>query len=126
MTRSEPTVEYFTDAAAFVGAAEECLAAEPVVNNVISTVADRAARCGAPVYTPAERRGHGYASAAVAQVSRRLLAEGARVCLFTDRANPVSNHVYAELGFTAVTDMANHTVAESATVRAYQAPSRRM
>lgn len=67
------------------------------------------ARIG-PVYTPVERRGHGYASAAVAEVGRRLLACGARVCLFTDQANPVSNHVYRQLGFRAVTDMANHSI----------------
>ena len=68
-----------------------------------------AARIG-PVYTPKERRGRGYASAAVAEVSRRLLEAGARVCLFTDQDNPVSNHVYAKLGFRPLVDMANHTV----------------
>lgn len=63
-----------------------------------------------PVYTPQERWGRGYASAAVAEVSRRLLEAGARVCLFTDQDNPVSNHVYAKLGFRPVVDMANHTI----------------
>lgn len=67
------------------------------------------ARIG-PVYTPDEHRGRGYASAAVAEASRRLLAQGARVCLFTDRGNPVSNHVYAKLGFRPLVDTANHTV----------------
>lgn len=67
------------------------------------------ARIG-PVYTPYEHRGHGYASAAVAEVSRRLVAEGARVCLFTDQDNPVSNAIYQRLGFRPVVDMANHTV----------------
>jgi RimJ/RimL family protein N-acetyltransferase len=60
-----------------------------------------------PVYTPKEQRGHGYASAAVGAVSRRLLAEGARVCLFTDQANPVSNAIYQRLGFRPVVDQAN-------------------
>lgn len=64
------------------------------------------ARIG-PVYTPAEHRGRGYASAAVAAVSRRLLADGSRVCLFTDQANPTSNKIYQQLGFRPVVDMAN-------------------
>lgn len=67
------------------------------------------ARIG-PVYTPVGRRGYGYAGAAVAEVSRRLLGGGARVCLFTDQDNPVSNHVYRRLGFRPVADMANHSL----------------
>ena len=53
-----------------------------------------------------EERGHGYASAAVAEVSRRLLAAGHRVCLFTDQANPTSNRIYQALGYEPVVDMA--------------------
>ena len=64
------------------------------------------ARVG-PVYTPPEQRRHGYASAAVAAVSRMLLDDGVRVCLFTDLANPTSNRIYAALGFRPVVDMAN-------------------
>jgi GNAT superfamily N-acetyltransferase len=56
------------------------------------------ARVG-PVYTPKEHRGHGYAAAGVAAVSRRLLAEGARVCLFADEKNETSTGVYVRLGF---------------------------
>lgn len=67
------------------------------------------ARVG-PVYTPPEHRGHGYASAAVAGVSRRLLEQGVRVCLFTDQANPTSNRIYTALGFEPVVDMANLVV----------------
>lgn len=63
-----------------------------------------------PVYTPREHRGNGYASAAVAGVSRRLVAEGVRVCLFTDQANPTSNRIYQRLGFRPVVDMANLVV----------------
>ena len=51
--------------------------------------------------------GRGWASNAVADVSRRLRAEGARVCLFTDQANPTSNKIYAALGYRPVVDMAN-------------------
>lgn len=64
------------------------------------------ARVG-PVYTPREHRGRGYASAGVAEVSRWLRDQGARVCLFTDQANPTSNRIYQALGYRAVVDMAN-------------------
>ncbi|MEU2614916.1 GNAT family N-acetyltransferase [Micromonospora sp. NPDC007271] len=64
------------------------------------------ARVG-PVYTPPAQRGRGWASNAVAEVSRRLQAEGARVCLFTDQANATANRIYAALGYRPVVDMAN-------------------
>ncbi|MET1060942.1 MAG: GNAT family N-acetyltransferase [Nocardioides sp.] len=68
------------------------------------------ARIG-PVYTPKELRGRGYAGAAVAEVSRRIVAAGARACLFTDQANPTSNRLYETLGYRPVVDMANLRVA---------------
>jgi RimJ/RimL family protein N-acetyltransferase len=64
------------------------------------------ARIG-PVYTPPEHRGNGYAAAAVAAISALLLNQGARVCLFTDQANPVSNRVYEAIGYRPVVDMVN-------------------
>jgi hypothetical protein len=64
------------------------------------------ARVG-PVYTPPEQRGRGWASAGVAEVSRRLQEQGVRVCLYTDQANPTSNKIYAALGYRPVVDMAN-------------------
>jgi len=64
------------------------------------------ARIG-PVYTPPSERGRGWASNAVAEVSRRIQAQGARACLFTDLANPASNKIYAALGYRPVADMAN-------------------
>ncbi|WP_183095866.1 GNAT family N-acetyltransferase [Nocardioides stalactiti] len=67
------------------------------------------ARIG-PVFTPKEHRGRGYASAAVAQVSRRLLDEGARVSLFTDQANPTSNRIYVALGYEPVVDTVDLTI----------------
>jgi GNAT superfamily N-acetyltransferase len=60
-----------------------------------------------PVYTPHEHRGHGYASRAVYEVSRRLVDAGIRACLFTDQANPTSNKIYEALGYERVVDMAN-------------------
>jgi predicted GNAT family acetyltransferase len=68
-----------------------------------------------PVYTPRERRGRGYASAAVAEVSQQLLDGGHQVCLFTDQANPTSNKVYEALGYRPVVDMANLEVIPSVT-----------
>jgi GNAT superfamily N-acetyltransferase len=64
------------------------------------------ARIG-PVYTPAEHRGRGFASALTAHVSRLLRDAGARVCLYTDQANPTSNKIYAAIGYEPVADMAN-------------------
>jgi hypothetical protein len=58
-----------------------------------------------PVYTPPEHRRHGYAGAAVAEVSRRALAAGAHTCmLFTDLDNPTSNKIYFELGYRRFAD----------------------
>ncbi|MEP9361753.1 GNAT family N-acetyltransferase [Nocardioides sp. CN2-186] len=63
-----------------------------------------------PVYTPAEHRGHGYASAAVADVSRHFLDQGVRVCLFADQANPTSTKIYEALGYRPLTDMVSLVV----------------
>jgi RimJ/RimL family protein N-acetyltransferase len=63
-----------------------------------------------PVLTPAEHRGHGYASAAVAGVSQHLLDLGVQACLFTDQANPVSNKVYQRIGYRPVADMAEFSI----------------
>ena len=63
-----------------------------------------------PVYTPPEHRGRGYASAVVATVSRTLVDQGARVCLFTDQANPVSNAIYERLGYRPLADQAQIVV----------------
>jgi predicted GNAT family acetyltransferase len=58
-----------------------------------------------PVYTPPELRGHGYASAVTAEVSRAALADGAEeVLLCTDLANPVSNSIYQHIGYRPVED----------------------
>ena len=59
-----------------------------------------------PVYTPPDRRGHGYASNLVAEVSQRQLASGRSFCfLFTDLANPTSNHIYQTIGYVPVVDV---------------------
>jgi len=74
------------------------------------------ARVG-PVYTPGPHRGHGYASVLTAQVSRVLRDSGARVCLFTDQANPTSNKIYAAIGYVPVVDMANLVIGRDVTRR---------
>jgi uncharacterized protein len=57
------------------------------------------------VYTPPELRGKGYAGACVAALSQKLLDEGHKFCfLYTDLANPISNHVYLKMGYEPVAD----------------------
>ncbi len=52
------------------------------------------------VYTPADRRRHGYASACVAALTAKELAEPGRTCmLYTDLANPTSNGIYQAVGY---------------------------
>jgi hypothetical protein len=61
-----------------------------------------------PVYTPPESRGHGYATALVAELSAWLLAGGRTFCfLYTDMANPTSNAIYRRIGYRQVCDSAN-------------------
>ncbi len=63
-----------------------------------------------PVYTPPEARRRGYASALVAAVSQAELDAGRRFCfLFTDLANPTSNHIYQEIGYDPVRDVDAYT-----------------
>lgn len=67
-----------------------------------------------PVYTPPDRRGHGYASACVAALSQALLDQGRRfVFLFTDLANPTSNHIYQTIGYTPVCDVDEYRFAQT-------------
>lgn len=73
-------------------------AGTPVHLSAFSPPSSGVARIG-PVYTPHRQRGRGYAAAAVAALARRLLDQGARVCLFADQRNPVSSGLYLGLGF---------------------------
>jgi uncharacterized protein len=58
------------------------------------------------VYTPREMRGRGYASALVASLTQALLASGRRfVFLHTDLSNPVSNRLYARVGYRRIADL---------------------
>jgi GNAT superfamily N-acetyltransferase len=59
-----------------------------------------------PVYTPREFRGRGYASSLTAVASQDQLDSGRRFCfLFTDLANPTSNHIYRQIGYEPVSDV---------------------
>lgn len=75
---------------------------------VVSLATRRAVIAGSarvgPVYTPPEQRGHGYGSAVTAAATRDILDDGGFPVLFTDLANPTSNHIYRRLGYQAVED----------------------
>ena len=59
-----------------------------------------------PVYTPPSARRRGYASVLVAEASQLQLDAGRRFCfLFTDLANPTSNHIYQTIGYEPVRDV---------------------
>jgi uncharacterized protein len=63
-----------------------------------------AARVG-PVYTPKEYRRQGYATACVSTLTQTLLEQGCDRCfIFTDWANPTSNHIYQAIGYRPVCD----------------------
>lgn len=60
------------------------------------------------VFTPPEHRGHGHATALVAELSRTILARGKRFCiLFTNVANPTANAIYARIGYRPLCDHAS-------------------
>ncbi len=59
-----------------------------------------------PIYTPPERRGHGYGSAVTAAATQAQFDLGRRfVYLFTDLANPTSNKIYQAIGYKPVIDV---------------------
>ncbi len=74
---------------------------------MLSAVRDTPSTAGiGAVYTPPQFRNRGYASMAVATLSRQLLDSGRRSCfLYTDIANPVSNAVYARVGYEPIDDV---------------------
>ena len=74
---------------------------------MVSAVRDTPNTAGiGAVYTPPQFRNRGYASTAVATLSRQLLDAGRRSCfLYTDIANPVSNAVYARVGYEPIDDV---------------------
>jgi len=67
-----------------------------VLNTVVATVAERAAREDA--------------AGIEHDLPHRFLDLGARPCLFTDQANPTSNQLDAALGYRPVVDMAEYRI----------------
>lgn len=56
------------------------------------------------VYTPPEKRNHGYAEACVRELSKQLREDGYRCILYTELANPTSNSIYRRIGYDAVAE----------------------
>lgn len=54
------------------------------------------------VFTPQERRGRGYASASVAELTDRILSAGNRCMIYTNLSNPEANSIYRQLGYEVV------------------------
>lgn len=89
---NEKTVYLLVDGGSIVSMAKE---SRPTKNGVVVTL----------VYTPKEYRKRGYATSLVARLSRHLLAEGYQFCsLYTDLANPTSNHIYSEIGYKPISE----------------------
>ena len=66
------------------------------------------------VYTPPELRGRGYASCCVAGLSQAQLDAGKDYCaLFTDLANPTSNHIYQMIGYQPICDFKHYVFCEN-------------
>lgn len=62
------------------------------------------------VYTPPEYRGNDYATSCVAAMSQLLLNKGYKYCfLFTNLANPTSNHIYRKIGYQPVCEISNYS-----------------
>jgi predicted GNAT family acetyltransferase len=76
----------------------------PVSMAMLRAPAAGVSRIG-PVFTPVDRRGHGYGSAVTAAAAALARRRGvADVVLFADLANPTSNGIYQKIGFEAVAD----------------------
>lgn len=77
---------------------------EPVSMAMLRAPAAGVSRIG-PVFTPTNRRGHGYGSAVTAAASSLAHRSGTPdVVLFADLANPTSTSIYQKIGFQVVAD----------------------
>ena len=61
------------------------------------------------VYTPPEYRGKGYATSCVAEVSRQLRDRYSYCFLFTNLADPVSNHIYRKIGYLPMAEIDDYS-----------------
>ncbi|MEJ7767779.1 MAG: GNAT family N-acetyltransferase [Chitinophagaceae bacterium] len=60
------------------------------------------------VYTPRDKRGHGYATSCVTKLSECILQTGFKSCgLFTDKSNPTSNKIYQRIGYEAISEFSD-------------------
>jgi GNAT superfamily N-acetyltransferase len=57
------------------------------------------------VYTPPEKRNHGYAAVCVHALSERLRGSGYRCILYAGLDNPTSNSIYRRLGYKAIAEV---------------------
>jgi predicted GNAT family acetyltransferase len=61
------------------------------------------------VYTPAELRGNGYATACVAELTRQQLAKGSAFCwLYTDVSAAASPNIFKRIGYWPVSDVSEY------------------
>jgi hypothetical protein len=65
------------------------------------------------VYTPPEKRNHGYATSCVAALSKRLLEHYEFCTLYTDLSNPTSNSIYMKIGYKQHSDSVQYTFSQS-------------
>jgi predicted GNAT family acetyltransferase len=77
---------------------------EPVSMAVSSPPVEGVVRV-AGVYTPADKRRHGFAAACVQALSKCIRDAGFRCVLYTDLGNPTSNSVYRRIGYRAVAEV---------------------
>lgn len=56
------------------------------------------------VYTPPKKRGQGYATACVYNLTRELLKTKEFATLYTDLSNPTSNGIYKKIGYKPIVD----------------------
>jgi predicted GNAT family acetyltransferase len=104
----EPVLHWIERGALYVWEDE----GEPVSVTVAHGRTGRSVRIGY-VYTPPGRRGRGYASALVAEVSQRMLDDGCEHCvLYTDLANPTSNGIYRRLGYRLLEEVRDYDVVD--------------
>jgi predicted GNAT family acetyltransferase len=62
------------------------------------------------VYTPRECRNRGYATACVAELTRRQLAAGSSFCwLYTDLSSAASPNIFKKIGYWPVSDVAEYS-----------------
>lgn len=65
------------------------------------------------VFTPPEKRNHGYATSCVAALCRELLSDYDFCLLYADLSNPVSNSIYLKMGFKEYCDSSNYYFSEA-------------